>query len=185
MIRTNLSADGKIRKQIAECALFVPVISAATQSRLEGYFRLEWKLAAQRTQTMANADDGERESFPVARRDRRHPRRRGEGAGEFRAMQWTRLPGGETSAAFAQRGQRLLDVSARRWIFCAGILNSRLTSPRPQRIPSARRAQSGPLRANRRHLHRTEARWLWIQSFDFLLFWPVFDPIRVRRRRRE
>src|ERR1043166_4073331 len=46
--------DAKIRKQIAECALFVPVISASTQARLEGYFRLEWKLAAQRTHTMAD-----------------------------------------------------------------------------------------------------------------------------------
>ena len=41
--------DAKIRGQIASCALFVPVISAATQARHEGYFRLEWKLAAQRT----------------------------------------------------------------------------------------------------------------------------------------
>ena len=32
--------DAKIRKQIKECALFVPVISAATQARAEGYFRL-------------------------------------------------------------------------------------------------------------------------------------------------
>src|SRR5437868_11751555 len=48
------SWDAKIRKQIAECALFVPLISANTQARLEGYFRLEWKLAAQRTHTMAD-----------------------------------------------------------------------------------------------------------------------------------
>ena len=40
--------DAKIRKQIAECALFVPVISASTQARLEGYFRIEWDLAAER-----------------------------------------------------------------------------------------------------------------------------------------
>src|SRR3954471_20596252 len=45
--------DAKIRKQIKECALFVPVISAKTQARHEGYFRLEWKLAAQRTHLMA------------------------------------------------------------------------------------------------------------------------------------
>src|SRR4051812_36282203 len=38
--------DAKIRKQIRECALFVPIISAHTQARAEGYFRLEWKLAA-------------------------------------------------------------------------------------------------------------------------------------------
>ncbi len=33
--------DAKIRRQIASCALYIPVISAGTQERLEGYFRLE------------------------------------------------------------------------------------------------------------------------------------------------
>lgn len=47
--------DNKIRGQIGACALFVPVISAATQTRLEGYFRIEWKLAARRTHAMAAA----------------------------------------------------------------------------------------------------------------------------------
>src|SRR5262245_18259618 len=47
--------DRKIRRQIKECALFMPVISRSTQARLEGYFRLEWKLAAERTHTMAEA----------------------------------------------------------------------------------------------------------------------------------
>src|SRR4051812_4973672 len=45
--------DQKIRKQIKECALLIPVISAATQARTEGYFRLEWRLADQRTHLMA------------------------------------------------------------------------------------------------------------------------------------
>src|SRR5215207_928201 len=47
--------DAKIRKQIKDCALFVPVISASTQARHEGYFRLEWKLAAERTHMMSGA----------------------------------------------------------------------------------------------------------------------------------
>ena len=45
--------DQKLRRQIKECALFVPVVSANTQERREGYFRLEWKLAAERTHLMA------------------------------------------------------------------------------------------------------------------------------------
>src|SRR5882757_8878362 len=45
--------DAKIRRQIRECALFVPVISAATQARGEGYFRLEWKLAVDRSHLMS------------------------------------------------------------------------------------------------------------------------------------
>jgi hypothetical protein len=41
--------DQKIRKQIKSCALFIPVISHATHDRREGYFRLEWKLAVDRS----------------------------------------------------------------------------------------------------------------------------------------
>src|SRR4051812_23270439 len=46
--------DAKIRRQIRECVLFVPMISANTQARAEGYFRREWKLAAERTRDMAD-----------------------------------------------------------------------------------------------------------------------------------
>ncbi len=46
--------DASIRRQIKECALFVPIISANTQAREEGYFRLEWKLAVDRTHVMAD-----------------------------------------------------------------------------------------------------------------------------------
>ena len=41
--------DQKIRRQIKDCAFFLPVISATTNARREGYFRREWKLAADRT----------------------------------------------------------------------------------------------------------------------------------------
>src|SRR6516162_2844367 len=40
--------DQKIRREIHECALFIPVVSANTTSRREGYFRFEWDLADQR-----------------------------------------------------------------------------------------------------------------------------------------
>ena len=46
--------DPKIRKQIRECALFLPVISVNTNARAEGYFRLEWKLAVDRSHLMAD-----------------------------------------------------------------------------------------------------------------------------------
>ena len=45
--------DQKIRREIKDCGLFVPLISRHTQSRLEGYFRLEWRLAEQRSHLMA------------------------------------------------------------------------------------------------------------------------------------
>ncbi|MEO6002912.1 MAG: toll/interleukin-1 receptor domain-containing protein [Opitutus sp.] len=44
--------DAKIRGQISSCALFVPVISAATQARLEGYFRREGQMAVERMHDM-------------------------------------------------------------------------------------------------------------------------------------
>src|ERR1041384_759421 len=46
--------DQKIRRQIKECALFVPVISANTHARPEGYFGLEWKLAVDRSHLMSD-----------------------------------------------------------------------------------------------------------------------------------
>ena len=46
--------DQKIRHQIRDCALFIPIISSNTQERTEGYFRLEWRLADHRTHLMAD-----------------------------------------------------------------------------------------------------------------------------------
>jgi Flp pilus assembly protein TadD len=98
--------DGKIRGQISSCALFVPIISANTQARLEGYFRIEWKLAARRTHAMAAAKTF---LFPVvidATRDAE-----AHVPDEFREVQWTKLPGGETSMAFTARVRKLLGGS--------------------------------------------------------------------------
>jgi TIR domain len=47
--------DQSIRKQIKTCTLFLPLISKHTHERAEGYFRLEWKLAVDRSHLiMAN-----------------------------------------------------------------------------------------------------------------------------------
>jgi TolB-like protein len=95
--------DAKIRKQIAECALFVPIISASTQARTEGYFRLEWKLAAQRTHMIA---DDAAFLLPVVIDETRDADARV--PAEFKAVQWTRFAGGETPVAFCERVQKLL-----------------------------------------------------------------------------
>jgi TolB-like protein/Flp pilus assembly protein TadD len=95
--------DAKIRKQIAECALFVPIISAATQARLEGYFRIEWKLAARRTHGIATAKAFLLPLVIDATRDAE-----AHVPDEFREVQWTRLPGGETSEKFCARVSQLL-----------------------------------------------------------------------------
>src|SRR6186713_2588582 len=95
--------DHKIRKQIKDCALLIPVISANTQARTEGYFRLEWRLADQRTHLMAKGRpfllpvviDGTRDG------DAHVP-------DSFTEVQWTKLPGGETTPAFVARVHKLL-----------------------------------------------------------------------------
>jgi TolB-like protein/cytochrome c-type biogenesis protein CcmH/NrfG len=95
--------DASIRRQIKTCALFIPLISRNTHSREEGYFRLEWKLAVDRSYLMSAArafllpvvvDDTEDTDEHVPER--------------FREVQWTRLPGGNAPAAFVERVAHLL-----------------------------------------------------------------------------
>lgn len=95
--------DAAIRKQIKTCALFMPIVSANTRARAEGYFRLEWKLAIDRSHLMAAE-----KAFllPVVIDDTRAadalvPDR-------FREVQWTRLPAGEVPPDFVERVSRLL-----------------------------------------------------------------------------
>ena len=99
--------DASIRRQIKECALFVPVISANTQAREEGYFRREWNLAVNRTLDMA-----EDKAFllPVVIDATMDAKARV--PEKFREVQWTHLPAGEASAAFAESVQRLLTGGA-------------------------------------------------------------------------
>ena len=97
--------DGKIRKQIKECALFLAVVSAQTQERTEGYFRIEWKLAAQRTHAMAA---GVAFIVPVVvdttlEANAAVPE-------EFMKVQWTRLPGALPSPQFVEQIKRLLEA---------------------------------------------------------------------------
>ncbi len=95
--------DASIRRQIRECALFVPIISATTQAREEGYFRLEWKLAVDRSHLMAH---DKAFLLPVLINDVPGPDARV--PEEFRARQWTRLPGGTPPPAFCDDVRRLL-----------------------------------------------------------------------------
>jgi TolB-like protein/Tfp pilus assembly protein PilF len=95
--------DRSIRQQIRDCALFVPVISAHTDARREGYFRLEWKLAVDRTHTMSD-----RAPFLVPAVIDDTSDSQADVPDRFRELQWTRLAAGETPPAFVERIQRLL-----------------------------------------------------------------------------
>ncbi|MBM3852568.1 MAG: TIR domain-containing protein, partial [Verrucomicrobia bacterium] len=94
--------DRKIRGQIKECALFLPIISANTQARREGYFRLEWRLADQRTHMM-----GKSGAFivPICIDDTREAE--ADVPDSFLAVQWTRLRDGETPPSFCERVRTL------------------------------------------------------------------------------
>jgi TolB-like protein len=100
--------DAAIRRQIKSCALFLPIISANAHARTEGYFRLEWKLAVDRSHLLA---PDQAFVVPVAidntpQADERLPDR-------FRELQWTRLPGGNTPPEFVERIKRLLTQDVR------------------------------------------------------------------------
>jgi TolB-like protein/Flp pilus assembly protein TadD len=96
--------DRQIRQQIRDCTLLIPVISANTQLRPEGYFRLEWRLAVERTQLMSD-----RVPFLVPVRVDPLDEREADVPDAFKAVQWTQLAGGETPPAFVQRISDLLN----------------------------------------------------------------------------
>jgi len=95
--------DQMIRRRVKGCYLFVPIISANTQSRKEGYFRREWKLAVDRTNDMAEGMafllpvviDGTSDSEALVPE-------------KFREVQWTRLPAGASKDAFVEHVRRLI-----------------------------------------------------------------------------
>jgi len=90
--------DRKIRQNVARCSYFIPVVSATTERRLEGYFRREWSYAIDRVRNMADgalfilpviidATDAATALVPD----------------KFRALHFSALPGGEVPAEFAAR----------------------------------------------------------------------------------
>lgn len=92
-----------IQHQIRECRLFIPIISSATEARGEGFFRLEWKLAVDRSHLMAS---DRRFIVPVVIDETspahaRIPDR-------FHEYQWIKLPAGEVTPQFMGRIGNLL-----------------------------------------------------------------------------
>lgn len=94
--------DAKIRRQIRNCTYFMPVISATTEARREGYFRREWRLAVERTLDLADdvtflvpvvIDDTSEQSARVPEK--------------FTSVQWLRCPGGQETPALVALARRL------------------------------------------------------------------------------
>ena len=95
--------DVKIRQQINDCALFLPIVSQHTQERGKGYFRLEWKLAVEQTHLMA---DGMAFLAPIVVDDT--PESGALVPAEFLRVQWTRLAQGVPTPQFVEQVKRLL-----------------------------------------------------------------------------
>jgi len=95
--------DQKIRRQIRDCDYFLPVISANTERRKEGYFRREWRLAVERTMDMA---DDVLFLVPVAIDDTIETSARV--PDKFVGVQWLRTPGGQATPALQALTRRLL-----------------------------------------------------------------------------
>ena len=116
--------DEKIRRQIKTCGLFLPVISARTQERKEGYFRLEWKLAVERTHHMA---EGVPFLAPVVVDET--PQGAALVPAEFLRVQWMNLPGARPTSEFVRDVKRLLKEPV--------LLGERSQEPPPVRAGSA------------------------------------------------
>ncbi len=97
--------DQKIKRQIRECALFMPLISATTQERGEGYFRREWNLGVERTRDMAAGV-----SFIVPIVIDETPESKALVPEEFMRYQWTRMPRGVPSPEFVSHVKRILEA---------------------------------------------------------------------------
>jgi len=97
--------DQKIKRQIRECALFMPLISARTQERGEGYFRREWNLGVERTRDMAH---GVPFIVPVVVDDT--PSDEAMVPEEFMRYQWTQLKHGVPSSQFVEQVKSLLEA---------------------------------------------------------------------------
>ena len=114
--------DAKIRRQIKECVLFLPVISANTQAREEGYFRTEWDLAAERARGIAS---GVPFLLPIVIDETKEPEALV--PDRFRTVQWTRLRGGEVTPEVRQR---LLKLWSHRVGLARAALGAEMTRAR-------------------------------------------------------
>jgi len=94
--------DQKIRRQIRDCDYFMPLVSAQTERRREGYFRREWRLAVERTLDMA---DDHPFLLPVVIDDTvqtgaRVPEK-------FLSVQWLKVPQGQPTPALESMCRRI------------------------------------------------------------------------------
>ena len=96
--------EGKLRRNIHQCSLFVPIISQQTLTPERRFFRVEWNLALEEAQ-MASYDSDSAFLLPVVIDGTPidHPAL----PAKFRTIQTTSLPGGNSTPEFVERVKQL------------------------------------------------------------------------------
>jgi len=157
--------DRRIREQIHDCRLFMPIVSAHTEARIEGYFRREWKLAVDRTHDLSD-----RVAFLIPVVIDSTTEQNADVPDAFRRVQWTRLPNGETSAAFVDRIRRLLAPEV-----------TPVRAPGAPVAPASTTVQGS--RASRRPLWRSQAAlWAIGAALVMALFYFTADRFWISKR---
>jgi TolB-like protein len=155
--------DQKIRRQIRECDYFMPLVSAQTEARHEGYFRREWRLAVERTLDMA---DDHLFLLPIVIDDTdqavaRVPEK-------FLTVQWLRVPGGKPTRALE--------------VLCRRVASADPTQPPPAAAAAARQGtgpSSAPLPRNPEFPREEPGQrirfWVEVIAWAFRSAWASFN----------
>jgi TolB-like protein len=155
--------DQKIRKQIRECDFFMPLVSAQTEARHEGYFRREWRLAVERTLDMA---DDHTFLLPIVIDDTDQAGARV--PEKFLSVQWLRVPGGQPTAAFEALCRRLASGQA------MGPQLPRKVSDQPARIRSQSSTREYP-EFPREEAGQRVRFWVHVLGWTFQSAWIFFN----------
>ena len=153
--------DQKIRRQIRECDFFMPLISAQTEVRPEGYFRREWRLAVERTLDMA---DDHTFLLPVVIDDTTQAGARV--PEKFLSVHWLRVPGGRPTPA--------LEALCRRLVSGQPVIEpSKKTPNQPAATRSPRHTRAYP-QIPRQEPGQTIRFWVQIGGWVFQSAWIFF-----------
>jgi hypothetical protein len=153
--------DQKIRRQIRECDYFMPIVSAQTEARLEGYFRREWRFAVERTLDMADdhlfllpivIDDTDQAGARVPEK--------------FLTVQWLKVPGGRPTPALEALCRRVAsgnaeDPPARTAVRREGKANAAARAPQTLQFPRQEPGQRARF-------------WVEVAAWAFRSAWALF-----------
>jgi hypothetical protein len=140
----------------------MPLVSAQTESRLEGCFRREWRFAVERTLDMADdhlfllpivIDDTDQEAARVPEK--------------FLTVQWLKVPGGQATRALESLCRRLASGNAN------GSPSARAPAHRERKTKSAAYALQTPEFPREEPGQRTRF-WVQAAAWAFRSAWVLF-----------